>query len=321
LKEILPLDKRILGRTGLAVSALGLGTVELGLDYGIKVPGAYGRPAESEAIQLVHAAIDAGINLIDTARAYGESEAVLGRALRDRRDRVVLATKTTTVGPDGSPLSGTALQDHMRLSLETSLKQLQTDYIDLWQIHNVDETLLTQREAIAAVFDDVRQRGQVRSVGGSTYGVAAPLAALKTDLFDALQVTYSVLDQRLADTIFPLAVKQNVGLLVRSILLQGVLTERGDHLPDRLAVLRERSQQFRQLIATEPGASPAQMAIAFGLAQPQISSVLVGVRTEAELAEDLAATRLNLSSALLTQLSKLRLDDPDLLNPGTWQLT
>ncbi len=136
------MDYRRLGRTELQVSALALGTVELGLDYGIAAPGEFGRPSLAEAVSLVHRALDAGINLIDTARAYGESEAVLGRALRDRRSAALLATKVRTQRDDGTTPVGAELRQHMQQSLDTSLRQLQTDYVDIWQIHNVDAALL-----------------------------------------------------------------------------------------------------------------------------------------------------------------------------------
>jgi 1-deoxyxylulose-5-phosphate synthase len=308
-----------LGRTGLRVSALALGTVELGLDYGIAAPGEFGRPSEAEAIRLVHTALDAGINLIDTARAYGESEALLGQALRGRRAQIVLASKVRTQRDDGSSAGGEELRHMMQQSLETSLRLLQTDYLDLWQIHNVDPALLAHHDVIAEVFETARRNGKIRAVGGSTYGVEAPLAALESDLFDMLQVTYSVLDQRLADRFFPLAAEHNVGVLVRSILLKGALTSRGDYLPDHLAALRDRSRQFRSSIAESSlSASPVQAAIAFGLAHPHIHSVLVGVRSEWELREALGAIAVRLPDALIEQLYALRLDDAELLNPGTW---
>jgi aryl-alcohol dehydrogenase-like predicted oxidoreductase len=314
-------DYRILGRTGLRVSALALGTVELGLDYGIAAPGEYGRPPESEAIRLVHAALDAGITLIDTARAYGESEAVLGQALRGRRDQVVLATKTRTQAEDGATLDALELRRMMRQSLETSLRLLQTDYVDIWQVHNVDAELLERRDVVAEVFDWARRSGKARAVGGSTYGVEMPLAAIGSGLFDMLQVAYSVLDQRLADQVFAAAAEKNVGILVRSILLKGALTVRGDYLPDRLAALRARSRAFRELvIASSLDASPVQAAIAFGLAHPHIHSVLVGLRSEWELREALGAVDVRLPADLLDRLRRLRLDDAELLNPATWDI-
>jgi 1-deoxyxylulose-5-phosphate synthase len=314
------MNYRTLGRTGLRVSALALGTVELGMDYGIRAPGHFGRPPDEEAIRLVHAAIDAGINLIDTARAYGMSEQVLGRALWDRRQQVVLATKVVTQRPDRSTAAGEELRRQMLDSLDASLRELQTDWVDLWQIHNFDQPSLDQIDLLAEVFDEVRRAGKVRWVGASTYGVEMPLAAVRSGIFDVVQVTYSVLDQRLADGVFPLAVAQDVGIVVRSVLLQGVLTERGDHLPDHLEALRARSWRFRQLVAESGvGLSPAQVAIAFGLAHPQIDAVLMGVRTLVELTENLQATEVALPADLLDQLYPLRLEDADLLNPATWR--
>jgi 1-deoxyxylulose-5-phosphate synthase len=309
-----------LGRTGLRISALALGTVELGLDYGIRAPGHYGRPPQEEAIRLVHAAMDAGISLVDTARAYGSSEQVLGRALQGRREQVILATKVRTQRDDGSTPTGEELRRQMLESLETSLRELQTDWVDLWLIHNLDQPLLAQIEELVEIFDEVRGAGKVRWVGASTYGVEMPLAAVRSGIFDVVQVTYSVLDQRLADEVFPLAAAQNVGVVVRSVLLQGVLTERGDHLPDHLEALRARSRRFRQLVAESGvGLSPAQVAIAFGLAHPQIDAVLMGVRTLTELNENLEAVEATFPAALLDQLYPLRLDDADLLNPATWR--
>lgn len=313
------MDYRPLGRSGLRVSALALGTVELGLEYGIALPGEPARPSLEEGVRLVHAALDGGITLIDTARAYGASEEVLGAALAGRRHEVVLATKVRTQGPYGATPSGEALRRAMRASLEESLRALRTDYVDLWQIHNVDDALLAEREALAAAFDEARRAGLVRAVGGSTYGVEAPLAALEADLFDVLQVTYSALDQRLEERVFALAAAQQVGVIVRSVLLKGALTARGDFLPERLAPLRERSRAFRALVAARGGGlTPVQAAIAFALGHPAIGATLVGVRSEGELREALGATRLPLDPGLRADLAALRLDDPDLLNPSTW---
>lgn len=316
------MNYRRLGRTNLSVSALALGTVELGMDYGINAPGHFGRPDETAAIRLVHAALDAGINFIDTARAYGESETVLGKALHGRRNQVVLATKVGTHLPDGSLPTGEALRQRMLASLETSLQQLQTDSVDLWQIHNVDAAVLAQQETVAAIFAEARHSGKVRWTGGSFYGANLPVAALSTDLFDVMQVTYSVFDQRITDQLLPLAQAQQVGVVVRSVLLKGALTERADYLPDQLEPLRARSRHFRQLIA-DAGLplSSAQVALAFGLAHPQISSVLVGVRSEQELHDDLVAVETSLPAALLAQLQALRLDEEDLLNPGKWGIS
>jgi aryl-alcohol dehydrogenase-like predicted oxidoreductase len=313
------MDYRTLGRSGLRVSALALGTVELGLEYGIAMPGEAARPAAAEGVRLVHAALDAGLTLIDTARTYGASEEVLGAALRGRRHEAVLATKVRTQGPDGATPAGDELRRLMRASLEQSLRALRTDYVDLWQIHNVDDALLAEREAVADAFARARADGLVRAVGGSTYGVEAPLAALQSGLFDVLQVTYSVFDQRLEERVFPDAAAAEVGLVVRSVLLKGALTARGDYLPEHLGPLRERSRAFRELVAARGGGLTAvQAAIAFAIGHPRIGSTLVGVRSEEELREALGAVGGVLEPALRADLAALRLDDSDLLNPSTW---
>lgn len=308
-----------LGRTGLSVSPLALGTVELGLDYGIPITGHFERPPVKAAIELVHAALDAGINLIDTARAYGESESVLGEALRGRWDEVVLATKVSTQAADGSTPAFAELRRSMLESLEQSLGALGVKSVDIWQIHNLDQTLLDRIEELAEIWDEVRRSGKVRWLGASTYGTKMPMAGLEKGLFDVIQITYSVLDQRLADRFLGAAREKNVGVMARSVLLQGVLTERGDHLPDRLEPLRQRSRSFRRLVADRwPEATPAQVAIAFALAQQEISSTLIGVRTREELEENLGALPIQIPADLHADLAALRLDDPDLLNPGTW---
>ena len=313
------IDYRTLGRTGLRVSALALGTVELGLDYGIHAPGQVGRPTEADAIRLVHAALDAGINFIDTARAYGESERILGRALAGRRHDVVLATKVDPRAPDGVIFDDADLRRHMEAQLATSLDLLRTDHVDVWMLHSVDEALLARADLLADLFADARRRGQIGWSGASFYGTDLPEAALHLDLFDVIQVAYSVLDQRQSARVLPLAQAKNVGVVARSVLLKGVLTTRADHLPAHLAPLRDRSRAFRaRLDETGVDVTPAQGAIAFALAHPQIDTVLVGASSQAELQEDLDALAVQLTPTVLAAWQELAVDDADLLNPSTW---
>lgn len=313
------MNYRMLGRTELCVSAIALGTVELGMDYGIQAPGHFGRPSENEAATLIDSALAAGVNLIDTARAYGESEAVLGRLLKRHRHMSVLATKASAHLSDGTVPTGAALQQHISAQLEQSLRMLQTDYVDIWQIHNVDDRVLAEQETLATTFAAMRQAGKIRWCGGSFYGAALPEQALQRNLFDVIQVTYSVLDQRITDRVLPLAHEHNVGVMVRSVLLKGALTERADHLPEHLAVLRSLSRDFRHLVEHyAPQLTPAQAALAFALAHPQIHSALVGVRTAEELESNIAAATATLVPELLRDLTGMRVDDETLLNPGTW---
>jgi len=193
------------------------------------------------------------------------------------------------------------------------------DYVDIWQIHNVNTAVVARRTEIKDIFEEAQRSGKIRATGGSFYGAELPAQALGYDLFDVIQVTYSVFDQRLATHVLPLAQASNVGVMVRSVLLKGALTERADYLPDHLDPLRARSRHYRRLVADAGlGLTAAQAAIAFALAQPQISAVLVGIRSQEELAENLPALTTTLPVSLLQQLYDLRVDDENLLNPGIW---
>lgn len=319
---------RNLGHTDLKVSALSLGTVALGMPYGItpkenKIDNEKAGmipPSDKEAIHLVHRAIDEGINFIDTARAYGRSEEVLGQALHDRRDKVVLTTKLSCLDSDGNSLHGQTLRQHMQASLTTSLKLLRTDWVDLLMLHSAPVELLQNGEAID-ILKEFQTQGLVRYIGASTYGTEAPRIAIAQGI-NALQVAYNILDQRMADDILPLAKAKGVGIVVRSVFLKGALTPRADDLPDHLAALKQQSEAVKQFAAQlTPPMNRVEAALSFVLSQDNITSALVGVHTEAELEASLrVAKHTTLSSQVMNQFKQLRWDDPIMLDPSTWGL-
>jgi aryl-alcohol dehydrogenase-like predicted oxidoreductase len=193
---------RRLGRTGLMVSAISLGTVELGMNYGIPTAGEHLRPSEKQATHLLNRALDMGVNFIDTARIYGESEAVIGHALKPRRDEYILATKV-------APSNDTSLTDgeikrRTKESLAESLRTLQTDVIDLLQIHSASVEVI-RRGAIIEAIQEAQQEGKVRFTGATTYGEEAALAVIEDGRYDCLQVAYSLLDRGLETKVLPLA--------------------------------------------------------------------------------------------------------------------
>ena len=303
------------------MSTLALGTVELGLEYGISSPGSSSRPTKEDAASLVQDAVDLGLNLFDTARSYGESEEILGKALSGRWSGVYVATKTLVHAPDGTMLPQGELARHMMTSLEESLLALRRDHVDIWFVHNVDSQVLARLEEVKQVLGQARASGKIRWTGATAYGVEIPEACLQTDAFDVLQVAYSVLDQRISDRVLPFAAQRDVGIIARSVLLKGVLTERADHLPPHLDELRRRSLSFRRLVYNSGlGLSPSQAAIAFALGNTSIHSTLVGVSTRKELLEDARAAGVELPTDLEAQIQNLRFDDAELLNPSTWRL-
>lgn len=320
--------RRRLGKSDLELSVLSLGTVALGMAYGI-TPGDEQRrgqsggiapPTLTEATRLIHHALAGGINFIDTAQVYGRAEEVIGHALQDRRQQMVIATKINCFNGQGQLLRGDALRQQMQDSIATSLRLLRTDWVDLLMLHSAPLELLEEGTAVD-MLERFKQQGLTRTIGASTYGIAAPRLAIELGL-DALQVAYNVLDQRLADEIFPLAHANGVGIIVRSVFLKGSLTPRADDLPPHLNGLRQKSEAIRTYAnSLNPPLSRIEVALRFVLSHPLISSALVGARTEAELEAALqTAVSPLLSQAILAHLQTLRTDDPLILDPSRWNL-
>ena len=309
-----------LGRTNLQVSEIALGTVELGLVYGIARPGEPPVPDEAEAAAILNRAVDGGINLIDTARGYGTAEEVIGRALGSRRKEIILASKFQFFGADRILLTGEALRNQFQNSLETSLRLLQTDWLDLYQVHAGADPEFLHRGEVVELLKEAKAAGKIRFAGLSSYGQVVPSVALELNFFDTLQMAYNVLDRRMAPQVLPIAHRFDVGVIIRSALLKGALTERGDYLPERVAPVRERSRAFRQIAASLPGQpTPVQVALRFCLAHPAVSTALIGVRNMAEVEEAVGITQVpDLDQQTLARLEPLQLEDESMLDAGTW---
>jgi aryl-alcohol dehydrogenase-like predicted oxidoreductase len=307
------------GRTGLVVSQVSLGTVALGLDYGIELPHEPRRPNEKDAIRLLQQAADEGINLFDTAPAYGDSERLLGLAL-GRRPGCYIATKVSIpVDADGKMFHGAPLREAVRTSLGNSLRNVGRDVLDIVQIHNATPEVIARGE-IAEALREAQSEGKVRFLGASVYGEEAALAAIEAGCFDALQVAYNLLDQRMARRVFPTASRAGVGIIVRSALLKGALTEKAKFLPRELERLRSASEQARDRLAGSWGNLPG-VALRFCLSAPDVATVLVGATTRKEVELGLLAANYGpLSAEQLDQTSSLALTDEHLLNPSYWSM-
>jgi aryl-alcohol dehydrogenase-like predicted oxidoreductase len=309
------MNYRALGRTGLQVSEIGLGTVELGLDYGVPVDGEHLRPPEEQAARLLNRALDLGVNFIDTARAYGASEEIIGRALKGRRKEYILATKLAPIREEGQP--DQELRDQVRASIAGSLRLLQTDVIDLLQLHHAPVDVVKSGRVLAAA-REAQRSGTVRFIGASTYGEDAPLAVLEEGGYDSLQVAYNLADRTLEDKILPLAQELGVGIIVRSVLLRGVLTHRYIHLPDQLADLKSAIARLNSLVGAEAGSLP-EMAYRFVLGNPAVSTALVGTARMEELEAALTfADKGCLPPALISAIREINVSDRRQLIPSNW---
>jgi len=299
---------RQLGRTGVRVSPLCLGTLNFG-----------GPTAENEAVRIVHAALEAGINFIDTANVYhgGESEAIVGRALAGRRDRVVLATKVHGRVGDGPNDEGNS-RLHILRACEDSLRRLGTDYIDLYQIHRPSPEIPVD-ETLAALTDLVRA-GKVRYIGCSTHPAWMVMEALAVSerfhlaRYVSEQPPYNLLDRRIENELVPLAERYGLAILPWAPLAQGVLAGRyaaGSPWPADSRAARQpgsiyaervtergiaAGERFRA-IALDHGRTPAQLALLWCKDQPAVTAPIIGPRTLGQLHELLPVLEMTLSEA------------------------
>lgn len=301
------MEHRLLGRTGVRVSPLCLGAMNLG-----------GPTPDDEGIRIVHAALDAGINIVDTANVYhdGASETLLGKALADRRDRVVLATKVHgRMGPGPNDAGNSRL--HILRACEASLRRLGTDYIDLYQVHRPSPEIPVE-ETLEALTDLVRA-GKVRYIGCSTHPAWMVMEALATSERRGLaryvseQPPYNLLDRRIENELIPLAQRYGLALLPWAPLAQGVLAGRypaGTALPDDSRAARQPGSIYAERVtargieagarfsalAEAMGRTPGQLALLWCKDQPGVTAPIVGPRTLAQLESLLPVLEMSLTT-------------------------
>jgi aryl-alcohol dehydrogenase-like predicted oxidoreductase len=255
---------RVLPGLGVAVSALGLGTVKLGRNEQVKYPAAFTIPDDASVRSLLAQARELGINLLDTAPAYGNSEERLGQLLTQRQDWVIV----TKVGEEFS--AGASHFDfsgkHTRASIERSLRRLRTDYLDVVLIHSDgnDEAILQQGECVAAL-QDCKRRGQIRAIGMSTKSVAGGLRAVRE--LDVVMLTYN-LQQPDDAAVIALARELGKGVLVKKGLMSGHLQQSGRDLVRDSMALVLRKEGIHSMIAgtINPAHLTANVALAKELA-------------------------------------------------------
>lgn len=327
MSESKSMKYRLLGRTGLLVSELCLGTMTFGGKGFWEVIGKQGQDLVND---IVARSLDTGINFIDTANIYsfGESETLLGKALAGRaRDRIVLATKVR--GRMNEDVNAIGLSRfHIMNSVEDSLKRLNTDYIDLYQIHGFDS--VTPLEETLRALDDLVRQGKVRYIGASNLAAWQLMKALGISerlglaRFESLQAYYTIAGRDLEREVVPLVQDQQLGVMVWSPLAGGLLSGKfnrdgsssdgdgsrrvsfdfppvnKDRAFDSVDVMRE--------IASEMDATVPQVALAWLLHQPAVTSVIIGAKNIEQLDDNLKAVEVSLNAdqlALLNEVSQL----------------
>lgn len=322
------MEYRPLGRTGLRVSVLSIGAMTFG-DGGVFMKGA--TSSNDEARRVFDAAIDAGVNLVDTADIYsnGGSEVLTGEWIRGKRDTVLLATKCRFPSGPG-PNGGGATRHHIMRSCEASLKRLGTDVIDLYQIHMQDGA--TPIEETMRALDDLVTAGKVRYVGCSNYtGYRLTEALWASDKrnqvrFESVQLQWSLAMRDCEREMIPASRAFGLGVLVWSPLASGLLSGKYDRTTTptgtRLALWGDTWKRVAternfgiidtlRAIAAERGTTVAAVAIAWLLARPETTSIILGARTVEQLDGNLAALSVTLSPE-----DRKRLDDVSALDWG-----
>lgn len=303
-----------LGKTGIRVSPIGLGTTEIGYAYGI---GPRDLPDEKTAIALLRRAVDLGINFIDTGHFYAAAEERIGKSGITKIEGVVVSTKCGHVLDRGDKITNEELAKQFREEIEGSLKKLNLDCIPLVQIHGGSAEQISSG-IISEIMNTLKKEGKLKHFGISTRGEEAPLAAIKDGNFETLQLAHSIFDQRMLPRVFPEAKKHNIGIINRSVLLKGALTPARVHLAPTLVGLKTNGDTAEK-IAKEIGIELPTLAIRFALSNPSIDTVLVGSNKIKNLESAVRAAESGpLPNDVLKKLNVLAVHDPMEVDPKNW---
>ncbi|MGV8136682.1 MAG: aldo/keto reductase [Mangrovibacterium sp.] len=309
--------KRNIGSSGLIVSEIAFGGVEIGMPYGIGMKSRADMLSNHDAVKLLHRAVDKGINFFDTARMYGESERIMGEAFKNKRDQVIIATKCRHfVDKDGHlPPSG-ELKKIIESSLEESLVMLKSDYVDVFMLHQASIDVLND-ETIARTFENLRKAGKIRATGVSTYFQKETELAINKGIWNVIQLPFNLMDQRQKE-LFPLASEKGVGLVIRSVLVKGLLSDKGKNLHPALADVEKHISRYDELLKGEEY-SLSMLAIKYVLSFPEVSAALVGIDSSIYLQQSLdAADGEYLNPDKLKLAGKLAYPDPAFIDLPYW---
>jgi aryl-alcohol dehydrogenase-like predicted oxidoreductase len=328
------MDYRTLGHTGVQVSPLCLGAMMF---------GAWGNTDHEDSIRIIHAALDAGINFVDTADVYsrGESEEIVGKALAGRRENVVLASKFHGTMGDDPNQAGNSRRWIMR-EVEASLKRLQTDWIDLYQVHRWDPW--TDHEETLGALSDLVTQGKVRYIGSSTYPAAQIVKAQwvardqRLQRFVCEQPPYSILVRGIEADVLPTCKELGMGAIAWSPLAGGWLSGRwrkgADELTSRRSAMipqrydlslpanqaKLEAADALATVAEESGISLIHIALAFVIRHPAVTAAIIGPRTMEQLESQLGAADTQLDASVLDRIDEIVAPGIN-VNPadGGWQ--
>lgn len=318
------METRQFGNTDMKITPIGFGTFALG---GEGWPASWGPQDDNDSIVAIQKAIDLGINWLDTAAVYGfgHSEEIVGRALKGRATRPYIFTKCSRVRTADSKIAGVLKADSIRREVEDSLRRLQVDVIDLYQIHwpvpdeDIEEGWTTLAE--------LKAQGKVRHIGVSNFNVSQMRRIQPIAPISSLQPPYSLLDRGIEDEILPFCKENNIGVIVYAPMASGLLT--GTWTPERVQNLPQDDMHRRKADFQEPrfsrnialanllreigqahGRTAGETAIAWTLRHPAVTAAIVGARRPAQLDEIVGAADFRLSSEEIERIEAFMRANP-----------
>jgi len=306
---------RKLGDTGLEVSEIGFGA--WGIGSLTKGAPSYGPTDDHESRLALETALDVGITFYDTSDIYGDghSEVLIGEVFNRVRDQVIIASKVGFLEPSGKQDFSA---DYIRNKLDASLARLNTDYLDLYQLHSPSSEDLEDSEEIKQVLNDLRQDGKIRAFGVSSRSPSEALTAISEHGFRSIQINFNLIDQRALEVgLFDLSSQENSGVIGRTPLCFGFLSgnfqaganfndrdHRSSWSPKQIELWADAHHRFSEALSSSQDHTASQNALRFCLSYPAVTTVIPGMMSKAEVLENAAATEMD----LLTQaeLGKIR---------------
>jgi aryl-alcohol dehydrogenase-like predicted oxidoreductase len=315
---------RQLGNTDMQITPIGFGTWAIG---GGGYQFGWGPQDDEQSIAAIHHALDLGINWIDTAAVYGlgHAEEIVGRALKNRTERPYVFTKCSRVWNDNGEISGNLKAESIRRECEASLRRLQTEVIDLYQMHwpDPEQDIEEGWEAMAKL----QQEGKVRYIGVSNFNVSQMQRIMKIAPISSLQPPFSLIHREVEQEILPFCQEHHIGVIVYSPMMSGLLT--GTMTRDRIKKLpeddwRKRDPEFQEPrlsrnlalveklgeIAYMHGRTTGEVAIAWTLAHPGVTAAIVGARRPSQVDGIIGAAEFRLTNSELQEIEKFVTENP-----------
>lgn len=301
-----------LGKTGLNLSRIGLGTVQFGLDYGFTK-----KKTQQEVNEILCFAYRQGVNLLDTARAYGDSEEMIGNYLSQSKDRFIVATKLDKINREEA-LEAAVLERKVCRSVETSLKMLGVPCLDILQLHQTEDYLI-RNEQFWKILSGLKSQKMLKHIGVSVYEPveAEMLLDRYADEVSMLQIPYNIFDRRF-ESLEKRYAEARMGIVSRSVFLKGLVPCPVESLPDEvkgLAEVKERLEGY----AKEQLSTPSDLALRFVHGKAFIHSMILGIGSLNELKANLQAVERKLPLNNWSQFDDLIINDPQLIDPRKWK--